>query len=206
MPGTIRGLYAITDARWPRPVALEPAVAAALRGGARIIQYRDKSTDRERRLAEASALASLCAQAGALFIVNDDAALAQAVGADGVHVGEHDAAVSDARAQLGEAAIVGVSCYGDLDRAQRAAAAGASYLAFGSVYPSPTKPQAPTVPLAIFAEARALTDLPLVAIGGINADNIASVRAAGADAIALVDAVFGAQDIEQACKTLGNSL
>ena len=206
MSASIAGLYAITDARLPRRVGLEQAVAAALRGGARIIQYRDKSTDSARRLAEATALSVLCASAKALFIVNDDVPLAKAVGADGVHVGQSDAQVTQAREQLGDAAIIGVSCYGDLERAQAAANAGADYLAFGSVYPSPTKPQAATVPLSIFAQARAFTDLPLVAIGGINADNIATVRAAGADAIAVVDAVFGADDIEQACVTLGKTL
>ena len=202
MAGRISGLYVITDARRPPPVALETAVAAALRGGAGIVQYRDKSPDPARRQAEAQAIGALCREAGATFIVNDDIDLARAVAADGVHLGRDDGDIAAARAALGDAGLIGVSCYDDLERARQALAAGADYLAFGSVYPSPTKPDAVQAPLEIFAAARGLTDRPLVAIGGINAANIAAVTAAGADAAAVVDAVFGAADIERATATL----
>lgn len=202
MACTIAGLYAITDARWPRPVPLDEAVAAALRGGARVIQYRDKSDDVDRRHREATALAAQCRAAGACFIVNDDVDLARAVDADGVHTGRDDGDVRVIRAALGPDRVLGVSCYGDLDRARAAVDAGADYLAFGSLYPSPTKPQAAVVPLSVFAAARAFTNRPLVGIGGINATNIAEVTAAGADAVAVVDAVSGAADIEAAAADL----
>jgi len=202
MARAITGLYVITDARWPRSVALEHAVDAALRGGARVVQYRDKSDDACRRHQEAKTVASLCRARGATFIVNDDVDLAAAVAADGVHLGRDDDDLAAARSALGPEALIGVSCYNELDRARRAAAAGADYLAFGSVYPSATKPDAVHAPLTLFGEARRLTDRPLVAIGGINADNIATVTAAGADAVAVVDAVFAAPDIQQATAAL----
>ncbi len=202
MKSPVAGLYVITDARWPRPVSLEIAVAEAIAGGARVVQYRDKSDDQATRRLEALALAALCREHGVTFIVNDDVALAAAVHADGVHIGRDDAAIVQAREVLGEDALIGVSCYNDLNRARTAAAVGADYLAFGSVYPSATKPQAVKAPLSLFAEARAMTDLPLVAIGGINADNAPAVTAAGADALAVVDAVFAAADIRQAAAAI----
>ncbi|MRH78935.1 thiamine phosphate synthase [Spiribacter sp. C176] len=200
MAGVIAGLYVITD-------SAQQAVADAIRGGAQVVQYRDKSADTVRRKEAADALARLCRGAGVCFIVNDDVALAAAVGADGVHLGQDDSSVAAARAQLGSRAIVGVSCYNSLERAADAVAAGADYagadyVAFGSVYPSPTKPQAVRAPLSLFAEARALTDRPLVAIGGINATNAAAVRAAGADAVAVIDGVFGADNVEAAAAAI----
>ncbi|MEX0387279.1 thiamine phosphate synthase [Spiribacter onubensis] len=202
MARAIAGLYVITDARRPRRVALESAVESALRGGARVVQYRDKSDDARRRHQDAKTLATLCRARGATFIVNDDVELAVAVAADGVHLGRDDDDLAAARAALGPGALIGVSCYNEIERARRAAAAGADYLAFGSVYPSATKPEAVHAPLTLFGEARHFTDRPLVAIGGINADNIASVITAGADAAAVVDAVFAAPDVEQATAEL----
>ncbi|KAF0279216.1 thiamine phosphate synthase [Spiribacter aquaticus] len=202
MTRPITGLYMVTDARRPPPVPVETAVAAALRGGVRIVQYRDKSDDTERRRHEAAALVAQCRAAGACFIVNDDIALARAVAADGVHLGRDDGDVAAARAALGLDRLIGVSCYADLDRARAAAEAGADYLAFGSLYPSPTKPESALAPLSVFREARAFTDRPLVGIGGINAGNIAEVTAAGADAVAVVEAISAAPDIEAATATL----
>lgn len=198
----IAGLYVITDATLQPPERLADAVAAALRGGARVVQYRDKSADHARRRDEAGALAVLCRAAGACFIVNDDVGLAAAVGADGVHVGRDDAELAAARARLGPEALIGVSCYDDLERARRLAAAGADYLAFGSVFPSATKPEAVRAPLTLFRQARAFSDRPLVAIGGIDAGNIAEVGRAGADAAAVIRAVFGANDVEAAARRL----
>lgn len=198
----IAGLYVITDATLQPPERLVAAVAAALRGGARVVQYRDKSADHARRRDEAAALAALCRDAGACFIVNDDVGLTAAVGADGVHVGRDDAELAAARARLGPEALIGVSCYDDLERARRLAAAGADYLAFGSVFPSATKPEAVRAPLTLFRQARAFSDRPLVAIGGIDAGNIAEVGRAGADAAAVIRAVFGADDVEAAARRL----
>ncbi len=192
--GSITGLYAITAPRRAGQSGLLDAAAATLGAGTRVLQYRDKSDDAERRLTEANALAALCRQHGAAFIVNDDIELALQVNADGVHVGRDDAGVARARSALGPGRVLGVSCYADLDRAGAAVEAGADYLAFGSVYPSPTKPQAGLAPLDILTEARRRFALPVVAIGGITADNIGEVTAAGADAVAVVDAVFGADD------------
>jgi thiamine-phosphate pyrophosphorylase len=198
MAGALAGLYVITDARRPPPAPVDRTVAAALRGGARLVQYRDKSADAERRQREAAGLVAQCRAAGARLIVNDDIALARAVDADGVHLGRDDGDVAAARAALGADRLIGVSCYADPERARAAAQAGADYLAFGSLYPSPTKPQSALAPLSIFRTVRAFTDCPLVAIGGINAGNIAEVTAAGADAVAVVEAVSGASDAEAA--------
>lgn len=198
MPGAIAGLYVITP---PSPLTIESlhqSAAAAIRGGARVLQYRDKSQDAGWRKQVAEGLVALCRAHNVRFIVNDDVALAAAVKADGVHVGQDDAAVAVARAQLGPQAIIGVSCYNSLERAAAAVSAGADYVAFGSVFPSPTKPQAVAAPLSLFAAARAFTDRPLVAIGGITAANAGAVRAAGADAVAVIDSVFGAKNIASA--------
>ena len=185
-----RGLYAITDG--PR-ADLFAAVEGALRGGAALLQYRDKSTDTPRRHSEACALRDLCRGYGAAFIVNDDVELAAACAADGVHLGEHDQSIARARARLGETAIVGVSCYASLERARAAAAAGADYLAFGAFFPSPTKPAAARAHVDLLRAAKVL-GLPLVAIGGITPDNAPALIAAGADFVAAVSGVFGTGD------------
>jgi thiamine-phosphate pyrophosphorylase len=185
------GLYAITDG--PRDDLLR-AVDGALRGGAALLQYRDKSGDAARRLAEATALVALCRSFGVPLIVNDDIELAAAVGAGGVHVGENDEGVGVARTRLGPDAIVGASCYDSLHRARELAAAGANYLAFGAFFPSPTKPHARRALPALLRDAKPL-GLPLVAIGGITPDNARPLIDAGADFIAAVSGVFGDGDI-----------
>ena len=192
-----RGLYAITDG--PRADLLD-ACSAALEGGAALLQYRDKTADRPRRLAEASALAALCALHGVPLIVNDDIDLAAAVGAAGVHLGEDDADVAAARARLGAHAIVGVSCYDSLDRARSLAAAGADYLAFGAFHPSPTKPDARKATPSLLRAAKAL-GLPLVAIGGSTPANGAALIDAGATYLAVTSAVFGARDPRAAARS-----
>jgi thiamine-phosphate pyrophosphorylase len=186
-----RGLYAISDG--PR-ADLVAVCAAALEGGARVLQYRDKTTDAARRLDEARALRTLCLRHGVPLIVNDDVELAVAAGADGVHLGEDDASIDEARARLGANAIIGVSCYDSLARARQFAAAGANYLAFGAFFPSPTKPHARLATPHLLREAKSL-DLPLVAIGGITPENAPMVIDAGADAVAVVSAVFARADI-----------
>jgi thiamine-phosphate pyrophosphorylase len=188
------GLYVITDG--PRPDLLD-VVAQALAGGARLVQYRDKTTDGERRLAEALALQALCARHGVPMIVNDDVELARAAGADGVHLGEDDGDIVAARAALGQDAIIGVSCYDSLGRAQQLAAAGADYIAFGAFFPSPTKPDAERASPELLRQSAAL-GVPRVAIGGITPDNGASLIDAGADYLAVVSAVFGDPDVRGA--------
>ncbi len=190
------GLYAISDG--PRADLLA-ACEAALRGGASMLQYRDKSSDRTRRHAEAKALAALCARFGAPLIINDDVDLAVAVDAAGVHLGQDDRDVADARLRLGGAAIIGASCYDRLDRAHRMAAAGVDYLAFGAFHPSPTKPAARRADPDLLRAAKTL-GLPLVAIGGITADNAQPLLDAGADFLAVISGVFGAVDAAAAAR------
>lgn len=193
----LRGLYVITDAHLQAPERLAERVEAALRGGARVVQYRDKGDDGARRLREAQTLRRLC-RGRALFIVNDDVGLAAEVEADGVHLGEDDAALTAARRTLGADARIGVSCYNQLALAHAAVAAGADYVAFGSVFPSPTKPQARRADLELLQRARAELAVPVVAIGGIDADNAGAVIKAGANALAVISAVFGQPDPEAA--------
>lgn len=191
-----RGLYAITDG--PRKDLLA-AVRAAIEGGARLLQYRDKTHDVDRRLVEGRALAKLCNDFGVPLIVNDDVALARACGAAGVHLGEDDVAITDARAVLGRNAIIGVSCYDSLQRARAATGAGADYLAFGAFFPTATKTVTRRATSALLRDARDF-GLPLVAIGGITPDNGGALVTAGADFLATVSGVFGAADVRIAAQ------
>jgi thiamine-phosphate pyrophosphorylase len=196
-PATLgAGLYAITDG--PRADLLS-AARAALEGGAALLQYRDKTRDAERRLQEARELAALCHAFAVPLIINDDVELARASDAAGVHLGEDDEAIADARAALGDEAIIGVSCYDSPQRARDAAAAGANYLAFGAFFPSATKPGARHATPDLLRGARGL-GLPLVAIGGITHENGGPLIAAGADFLAVVSGVFGASDIRAAAR------
>jgi thiamine-phosphate pyrophosphorylase len=188
------GLYAITDGRRDGLLA---AARSALEGGAALLQYRDKTQDAARRLHDARALAELCRGSGVPLIINDDVELARVSGAAGVHVGEDDAGVAMARAALGPASIIGVSCHDSLQRAAAAAAAGADYLALGAFFPTATKVVTRRATPARLREAKAF-GLPLVAIGGITPDNGASLVAAGADFLAVISGVFGARDIRAA--------
>ncbi|WP_430392427.1 thiamine phosphate synthase [Dyella sp. 20L07] len=189
-----RGLYVITDG--PRPDLLK-VVALALAGGAKLLQYRDKTTDSARRLAEAQAIRALCDAHNVPMIINDDVALALASGAAGVHLGEDDGDIAAARAQLGADAIIGVSCYDSAERAHQQAAAGADYLAFGAFFPSPTKPLARRASFDLLRQTAAL-GLPRVAIGGITPDNGGPLIDAGADYLAVISAVFGDEDVHGA--------
>lgn len=191
----LSGLYVITAAE----TTVED-VASAIRGGASIVQYRDKSNDVSKRFGEASAIRKLCAEKGVLFIVNDDVELAASVDADGVHVGREDAACSRARERLGDRAIIGVSCYNEYARAEAAAGAGASYIAFGAFFGSPTKPEAPRATTDLVVRAKEALSLPVVAIGGITPQNGASLVTAGADMLAVITAVFSQPDIAGASR------
>lgn len=186
-----RGLYLVTPDE-PDTGRLLDRVAAVL-GEASLLQYRNKSASPALRSEQALALLPLCRAAGVPLIVNDDIDLAHAIGAAGVHLGEHDRAVNRARAVLGDTAIVGVSCYDDLRRAHAAAAAGASYIAFGAFFPSATKPGARRAGLSLLQEAASLR-LPRVAIGGITPDNAPVLIGAGADLLAVIAGVFDTAD------------
>lgn len=190
------GLYAITDGAGHDPVA---AVSAALAGGARMLQYRDLSSSATHRLAVARAMVDAARPCGVPVIIDHDIELMRASGAAGVHLGSMDTDPGEARAMLGPDAIVGVSCYGDLDRARTLAAKDVDYLSFGAFHPSPSKPQARLAPVALLTEAAALGPA-VVAIGGITPDNGADLIAAGADFLASISAVFGADDVRAAAR------
>ena len=194
---SVAGLYAITpeEADTER---LARKVQAALAGGASLVQYRSKSPDAAIRRAQGEHLLGVCRDAGAPLIVNDDLELALAIDADGVHLGRDDGDVAVARARLGADRLLGVSCYDRLDLAIAAVAAGADHVAFGSAFASPTKPEAVRAPPALFAQARARLQVPIVAIGGITPENARLVIEAGADAVAVITAVFDAQDVAAA--------
>ena len=198
----LHGLYVITPEHHPDPGWLEGKADEALRGGARLVQYRDKSGDWRRREREAGELRALCTRHGALLIVNDDVELALATGAHGVHLGQGDMPLDEARGKLGDRAIIGITCHDRLDLAIAAQLGGADYVAFGAVYPSPTKPAAVCAPLALIAQARESLDIPICAIGGISADNARAVIRAGADMAAVIDGIFGQPDPEAAARRI----
>ncbi len=197
---SITGLYAIADGGCVPAMQLDTAVRQALEGGARAIQYRDKHADTAVRCARAASLARLCRRYDVPFIVNDDPVLALEAGAQGVHIGRDDGSVAAARAVLGAGAIIGVSCYNELARALQAADAGADYVAFGSVYPSQTKPDAVPAGHDLLRRAKDETGLAVVAIGGIKPDNGALLIEAGADALAVISGVFGENDVLAAAR------
>ncbi|MDH5822927.1 thiamine phosphate synthase [Luteimonas sp. RD2P54] len=194
-----RGLYLITPDD-PDTARLLRRVDAVL-GAATWLQYRNKAAGAALRREQALALRARCAAAGVPLIVNDDLALARAVAADGVHLGEDDADPATARQALGAGALVGVSCYDDLERAARAAAAGASYLAFGAFHPTRSKITTRRADARLL-RAAACWALPRVAIGGVTADNAAPLVAAGADLVAVIGAVFDAPDPPAAARAL----
>lgn len=200
----LRGLYAITPEQPRSPLSLLEQVAQALQGGARLIQYRDKSQDQAKRLAEARTLAELCQRQGVPLLINDDVALALAVGAAGVHLGQDDMDLDQARARLGESALIGVSCYNQLALAERAQARGADYVAFGRFFPSASKPGAVPASPDLLRQARGRLTLPLVAIGGITPQNGGPLIRAGADMLAAIEALFGQPDIQGACQAFAD--
>jgi thiamine-phosphate pyrophosphorylase len=194
------GVYALTP-ECADTARLLRMVEAALKGGAAAVQYREKTGDVALRFEQASELLPLCRKYNAPLIINDDIRLADLSGADGVHIGREDASLREARIILGPEKIVGVSCYQSLPEAREAQSRGADYVAFGSFYPSPTKPQALRASLQLLHEAAELK-VPVVAIGGITAENALEVIDAGADAIAVISALFDAPDIERAAREL----
>jgi len=195
-----RGLYAIADSAVIPPDKMVQAVARALQGGAAMVQYRDKSADPERRRFEAQDLMTLCRPLKKPLIINDDVELAAEVGADGVHLGKEDGACAVARSRLGQAAIIGISCYNELERAVQAEAEGADYVAFGSFFPSHTKPQAVEADLTLLKSAKRKLKIPIVAIGGITPENGGALVEAGADLLAVITGIFGQEDIEGAAR------
>jgi thiamine-phosphate pyrophosphorylase len=199
-----RGLYAITDSKLLSPERIVEAVALAIQGGAVMIQYRDKGDDPIRRQWEAADLSNMCRPLGIPLIINDDVELAAQVMAKGVHLGKDDSDIAAARARLGPNTIIGVSCYNDLQHAIEAEKAGADYVAFGSFFPSRTKPGALKADVTLIRQAKEQLSIPVVAIGGITADNGAPLVEAGADMLAVITDVFGQADIRAAAKRIAD--
>ena len=189
------GLYVLTDAQLTPEARLSDMVAKAIEGGAVMIQYRNKTADAAQREREAHLLRELCHAHRIPLIINDYVDLAQRVGAQGVHLGEGDALVHEARAVLGDRAIVGVSCYNEFPRALRAQKSGADYVAFGAFHSTATKPGAVRATIELLHEAKQHLDVPMVAIGGITPENGRPIVQAGADLIAACHGVFGQPDV-----------
>lgn len=189
----LRGLYAIT----PEGPGLERKVRLALEGGIALLQYRRKTADR----AQAAMIVRMAREHGVPVIINDELELALELGADGAHLGRDDGDLRAARAKL-HGRILGASCYNDLALARAAVSAGADYIAFGSVFASPTKPAAVRAPLELFAKARTL-GVPLAAIGGVTLTNAPALIAAGADLLAVITDLFEAPDIRTRAQDYG---
>ena len=200
-PWPERGIYAITP-EYLTGAGLVAGVSAAVANGVRAVQYRDKTPDPARRQRDAEALLAVCRPHGVPLIINDDVDLAHATGADGVHLGRDDEGLAAARARLGEGAIIGISCYDEAERALAAAQGGADYVAFGSFFPSVTKPGAVQATTDLVAAVRPHIAVPIVAIGGITADNALPLLDSGVDLLAVVNAIFGARDIGRAARRL----
>lgn len=188
----LRGLYAITDSQLLAGRLL-PYVEAALDGGVTLLQYRDKSQDDARRLRDAEALKALCERYKTQLIINDDAELAARLGV-GVHLGQTDGPLTPARTLLGRNAVIGSTCHAQLELAEQAAREGASYVAFGRFFNSVTKPGAPACDLTLLDVARSRITLPIAVIGGITLDNAAPLVAHGADLLAVIHGLFGADN------------
>ncbi|MGI8738301.1 MAG: thiamine phosphate synthase [Gammaproteobacteria bacterium] len=201
-----RGLYAVTVACGPETTGgsetLVADVERAIKGGACMVQYRDKSASHKQRRERAAALCMLCADYRIPMIVNDDVNLTREVRAGGVHLGEGDIPIAQARAILGEHAIIGVSCYNDFSRALKAWQAGADYIAFGSYFPSPNKPGAVRATLDLLERAHAALPIPICAIGGIASTNAAPLIHAGAGLVAIISGVFAQIDPEAAAREI----
>jgi len=196
----LHGLYAITSPTQN----LVAAVSDAIRGGAQVIQYRDKHSTPTERLNQANQLVQLCQSHQVPLIINDDLELAAKVDADGVHLGKDDTDIKSTRKRLGTDAIIGVSCYNQLDLAISAQEQGADYVAFGSFFPSTTKPNAIRANLDLLLKAREAIKIPIVAIGGITPENGPALIASGADMLAVISGLFQQPDIIQATMNYAN--
>jgi thiamine-phosphate pyrophosphorylase len=199
----ICGLYAVTPDE-PDTRLLVARVRAALTGGARFVQYRNKSAGAALRLEQAKALLALCRQHAAPLIINDHLDLALEIDADGLHLGGEDGSIAAARAELGPTKLIGASCYNVLQKAAAAEREGADYVAFGSFFASSVKPGAVHATLALLREAKQRLSVPVVAIGGITLANAPQLIAAGADSVAVISALFAAPDIGLAAQQFNN--
>jgi len=190
------GLYAITPCSSIQSLTtpeLLTKIQSAIEGGARIVQYREKQLPEDTRREQAHGIKTLCERYNVCFLVNDDVAIASQVGAHGVHLGQGDISLTDARETLGASAIIGISCYNQLDLALRAQQQGADYVAFGRFFSSQTKPSAVQADIDLLIRAKSELSIPIACIGGITAENAKLLVSAGADMLAVINAVFGAE-------------
>ena len=197
----IKGLYAIT----PDSADLNTLIQKtqlAIEGGAFMVQYRSKIHDRDVKMQQCAAILRLCREYDVPCIVNDDVEICRVLKADGVHLGEKDDNIAEVRHILGEDAIIGSSCYDQLNRAKQAQKEGASYVAFGAVFPTPTKPNAPRATLELLKKAKSEIQIPIVAIGGITMNNAHDVIETGIDAIAVITNLYESNSIKETAETL----
>jgi len=202
----LKGLYIVTDRQLCLQCgkSVEALVTEAIVGGAKIVQYRNKQSALTIRRHEAAVLATLCRETHTLFLVNDNIELALEVDADGVHLGQHDTSLANARKLLGHDKIIGVTCHNDLGLAQQAEQAGADYVAFGRFFPSISKPTAPPATMDVLQKAANALNIPICAIGGIDANNAPALIEHGADMLAVIYGVLGAKKICQAAEQFNN--
>jgi len=197
----LQGLYVITDPELCKTDIITQA-EQALSGGAQIVQYRNKTATAQQKQQEAMQLNQLCQKHHRVFIINDDVALAKMINADGVHIGQSDTTLKQARTILGKEKIIGVSCNNQLDWALTAQQQGADYVAFGRFFASQTKPLAPPATMDLLIQAKQQLDIPIVAIGGITPDNAPELVQAGADMLALINGIFAQPDICRAAQQI----
>jgi len=196
----IKGLYAITPDMTDLNTLIQKT-QSAIEGGAFMVQYRSKIQDRAVKMQQCAAILRLCREYDVPCIVNDDVEMCRVLKADGVHLGENDDNIAEVRRILGEDAIIGSSCYDQLDRAKQAQKEGASYVAFGAMFPTPTKPNAPRATLELLREAKSEIEIPIVAIGGITVNNAHDVIEAGVDAIAVITSLYESNSIKETAET-----
>ena len=197
----LKGLYVITDEKLIPREGFVDTVEKAIKGGARIVQLREKNSSSEEILRLGEKLIELARRYNVPVIINDYPEIARDIGADGVHLGQDDTSVAEAREILGDNAIIGVSCYGSIERGIEAHREGADYLAFGTPYFTPTKPERQPTSFEVLKEAkRVLPKIPIFAIGGVTPQNVASVLQTGVDGIAVITSVFGSSDPEKASR------
>ena len=194
-------LYAVTDRAWTGKQTLYEQVEAALKGGVTCVQLREKELDETAFLQEAKELCALCRRYGVPFLVNDNVEIAIACGADGIHVGQEDMAAGEVRRRVGDAMLLGVSVH-TVEEARQAVQDGADYLGLGAVFPTSTKTDVEQMSNETLRAICDAVDVPIVAIGGINRGNILKLAGSGVDGVALVSAIFSAEDIERTCREL----
>jgi len=193
----LKGLYVLTDATLTPEETMLEQIERVLKCGVKVIQYRDKDASDEVAEKQCIRLQALCDYYEAVFIIDDRLELAHRINADGLHIGEDDVTYEEARARLGEHKIIGVSCYGNIERAQKYANLGADYVAFGSFFPSPTKPHAKVVDPEVLKMAKEKLSVPICAIGGINEENIERLSCYDIAMYSLISAVYKDDAIEE---------